>query len=161
MKNSVALLIAMFAVVMFTSCTKTEFIEVQKSALVRDDNPPKGMFYSMSDYGNFNKVLIEKEDFDKAIYYGNMQTGSNSYWDQNTGQLVNNIYYQEYYKIPAKKYWGTYQDQIWVSKSWDYFLVPGPTMATFKDIILRKGSVISYLSGQSMTSQWRSIDGAE
>jgi len=146
----------------FGSCKK-DYVVVEESAIVRDDNPPKEMFSSDNDYGSFNRVFIEQEDMDKAIYYGNIQIEANSYWDSNTGRQVVTIYSQDYYKIPAKKYWGPYHEKILVSKSVEYYLIPASTMSTFKDFIKRKGSVISYLSGvrPSFDSQWKMIDGAE
>lgn len=159
MKNFFYLVMFILIFVLPTSCKQDDF--EPEDALVRTDNPPSGLFASDIDYGQYIKVYVEKSDVDNIKYYGNFVAGNNVYFDVETGQRTESFYSYDFYKISAKKYYGLYKFQTYISNSAEFYIISSYDLEQLKKVIERKSSAICCFSGPDIHYQWKTISGAE
>lgn len=163
MKKFILSLLALVAIVVlsmtFGSCTKDESFQTLDSIL-RTDNPPADMFESDYNYGEYYYVFIENDDIQNIKLYGNVQVGTESHFDMNTGAFVTNNFYQEFYKISAKKYFGLYKKgQTVVSVSTDFYLIPAYELEQVRILIKRKDATVLKINDNQIDSRWKTING--
>lgn len=158
MKKSILLLVVIvMSFVVFTSCEEENF----ETGINRNDNPPSGLYQNENDYGSFSEVYIEKNDIEKVKYFGNYGSGDNTYFDAETGLLTRNIYSQDYFKIPAKKYFGLFWSQICISRSTEFYIISASELSQVKEIVERKGfSIVGFDGRNNINYQWKTISGA-
>jgi hypothetical protein len=106
-------------------------------------------------------VYIEQEDIDAAIYMSKYCTSDYTYVDNN-GNIRNQIEFTDYFRLPAKKYFGIYKNIPTVSVSTDYYLISASVLSQAKDITSRKGATICDLDYPTipLDTRWRSISNA-
>jgi len=123
----------------FLAMTSLFFVGCKKDApivetIVRTDDPPRDMFET-NQYSVTYKVFVEATDVDKAIkqgYYCNYDQNGRPY---DCG---------DYYKMPAKKYWGFYKGQTYVSQNWNWYILRANTLLDAQNAIRKKDAAIGY-----------------
>lgn len=116
-----------------TSCKK-EVTIVEESSIVFTDDPPKEMFGVNQIYGESYETYITQKQIDDA-----QNRGYNciSFFDPNTNQYS----YQQcgnWYIMRTQKFWGMYQNKLYVSKSIQNYVVDPNTFLTAIDVVKRK-----------------------
>jgi hypothetical protein len=146
MKKNFLFLSIFLVIIISVLTTGCQDEEIQPGIIYTND-PPEELFpnriYADADRGwieNDDLARVKVQDDNTCNFYRNDYDGSVEYYDCGTWRL-----------IPVRQYWGILDGIIYLSQSYDWYLIGPERFIQIHDQIEKKGTLVVYLCNHCQT----------